>query len=280
VGRTSSSILLGDICARRLALESVHGVRPLDATAHRPCVGHHRRAYSSRFKETIMPRLTVLAALRGTRATAAILVAALAVSACSMLNKKGQGALVGAGAGGAVGAVIGNQTGSTARGAIIGAAVGGLTGTIIGHQMDQQAKELKQDVPGATIQRVGEGIQVTFASALLYDFDSDVVRAETANNLRNLAASLGKFPDTDILIVGHTDAVGTADYNQGLSQRRATATSNYLTSQGVSSDRLRTAGRGEMEPIGTNETEVGRQANRRVEVAIVANAAARKPAGN
>ena len=227
-----------------------------------------------------MPGLHVPSVIRGSRTTAAILVVALAVSACSMLNKKGQGALIGAGAGGAVGAVIGNQTGSTARGAIIGAAVGGLAGTIIGHQMDQQAKELKQDVPGATIQRVGEGIQVTFASALLYDFDSDVVRAETANNLRNLAASLGKFPDTDILIVGHTDAVGTADYNQALSQRRATATSNYLASQGVSIDRLRTAGRGEMEPITTNETEAGRQANRRVEVAIVANAAARKSTGN
>jgi len=225
-----------------------------------------------------MLKHNVSSVLPGARSTAAIIVIMLSLSACSMLNKKGQGALLGAGAGAAVGAVIGNNTGSTARGAIIGAAVGGLTGTIIGHQMDQQAKELQQDVPGATIQRVGEGIQVTFASSLLYGFDSDVVRAETANNLRNLAASLGKFPNTDILIVGHTDAVGTADYNQALSQRRATATSNYLASQGVSSTRLRTAGRGEMEPISTNDTEAGRQANRRVEVAIVANAAARKPA--
>ena len=222
----------------------------------------------------------VRSVLLGSRGTAVIIAATLALSACSMLNKKGNGALIGAGAGAAVGAVVGNNTGSTARGAIIGAAVGGLAGGIIGHQMDQQAKELQQDIPGATIQRVGEGIQVTFSSALLYDFDSDVVRAETASNLRNLAASLGKFPDTDILIVGHTDAVGTADYNQGLSQRRATATSNYLASQGVNSIRLRTAGRGEMEPLGTNETEAGRQANRRVEVAIVANAAARKAAGN
>lgn len=227
-----------------------------------------------------MQHHTVFSVVRGTRGTAAIIVVALAMSACSMLNKKGDGALIGAGAGAAVGAVIGNNTGSTARGAIIGAAVGGLAGGIIGHQMDQQAKELKQDIPGATIQRVGEGIQVTFASSLLYDFDSDVVRAETANNLRNLASSLGKFPNTDVLVVGHTDAVGTADYNQGLSQRRATATSNYLTSQGVSADRLRTAGRGEMEPIAANDTESGRQINRRVEVAIVANAAAKKAAGN
>jgi outer membrane protein OmpA-like peptidoglycan-associated protein len=228
----------------------------------------------------MMQHHNVLSFVRSARGVTALAVLALSLSACSSFNKKGNGALIGAGAGGAVGAVIGNNTGSTARGAIIGAAVGGLTGAIIGHQMDQQAKELQQNIPGATIQRVGEGIQVTFASALLYDFDSDVVRAETANNLRNLASSLGKFPDTDILIVGHTDAVGTADYNQGLSQRRATATSNYLASQSVNSTRLRTAGRGEMEPIATNDTEAGRQANRRVEIAIVANAAARKPAGN
>jgi len=222
----------------------------------------------------------IFSVVRARRLAAAAALLALGLSACSMLNKKGQGALLGAGVGGAVGAVVGNNTGSTARGAIIGAAVGGLTGTIIGHQMDQQAKELKQEVPGAEIQRVGEGIQVTFASSLLYDFDSDQVRPEAAANLRNLAASLGKFPDTDVLIVGHTDAVGTTDYNQGLSQRRASAASNYLLTQGVSASRLRTAGRGEMEPIATNQSEAGRQINRRVEVAIVANATARKPAGN
>lgn len=225
---------------------------------------------------------TISSVFRGTRITRGVTtlaVIALAMSACA-LNKKGQGAIVGAGAGGAVGAVIGNQTGSTARGAIIGAAVGGLTGAIIGHQMDQQAKELQQDVPGATIQRVGEGIAVTFASSSLFDFDSEQILAATATNMRNLAASLGKFPNTDILIVGHTDATGTADYNQGLSQRRATAVANYLIAQGVSSARLRTAGRGEMESIATNDTELGRQTNRRVEVAIVANAASRAATGN
>lgn len=218
--------------------------------------------------------------LRARRGVAALSLLVLGLSACSMLNKKGQGALVGAGVGGAVGAVVGNNSGSTARGAIIGAAVGGIAGTIIGNQMDQQAKEIKQEVPGAEVQRVGEGIQVTFASSLLYGFDSDQVRPEAAANLRNLAASLSKYPDTDVLIVGHTDAVGTSDYNQGLSQRRATAASDYLLTQGVSSARLRTAGRGEMEPIASNETELGRQTNRRVEVAIVANASARKPGSN
>ena len=197
------------------------------------------------------------------------------LSACASMSKKEKGAVIGAAAGAAAGGVIGNQTGSTTRGAIIGAVVGGTAGAIIGHQMDQQAKELQQNIPGATVARVGEGIAVTFESGLLYDFDSDVVRASAAQNLGNLAASLNKYPNTDLLIVGHTDAVGTSDYNQGLSQRRATAAANYLASQGVSAARLRALGRGETEPLATNDTEAGRQLNRRVEIAIVANASTR-----
>ena len=222
----------------------------------------------------------MLSTVRAQRRVATIMLLALSVSACASLSKKEQGAMIGAGVGGAVGAVVGNQTGSTARGAIIGAAVGGTAGAIIGHQMDQQAKEIQQNIPGAQVTRVGEGIQVTFASSMLYDFDSDVVLPTAAANLRNLAASLGKYPNTDVLIVGHTDATGSAEYNQGLSLRRATSAANYLIAQGVASTRVRTAGRGEMEPIATNDTEAGRQANRRVEIAIVANAAARKSGGN
>ena len=217
---------------------------------------------------------------KGARIVIALAAVALALSACASLNKKSEGAMIGAGAGGAIGAVIGNNTGSTARGAIIGAAVGGLAGTIIGNQMDQQAKELKQSIPVATIARVGEGITVTFASGLLYDTGSDRLRTEASNNLRNLASSLDKFPNTDLLIVGHTDATGGTEMNQGLSQRRATSASDYLVSQGVAAGRLRTAGRGEMEPIASNDTDAGRQANRRVEVAIFANANAKKSGSN
>ena len=226
-----------------------------------------------------MQQQIAFSTIHATRSTIAIAVIALALSACAM-NKKEEGALIGAGVGGAVGAVVGNQTGSTARGAIIGAVVGGVAGAVIGHQMDQQAKELKQSIPGATIQRVGEGITVTFASGLLFDVNSDQIRAEAANNLRNLAASLDKFPNTDLLIVGHTDATGTAEYNQGLSQRRAASASAYLAAQGVSAGRLRTAGRGELEPIATNDTDAGKLLNRRVEVAIFANAAAKASGGN
>jgi outer membrane protein OmpA-like peptidoglycan-associated protein len=200
----------------------------------------------------------------------------LSASACAAWNGKQNGAVIGAATGAAVGGVVGNNTGSTARGAIIGAVVGGATGAIIGHQMDQQAKELKLEIPGATIERVGEGIQVTFASGLLFDFDSDAIRADAAANLRNLASSLKKYDDTQLLIVGHTDALGSSTYNQDLSTRRANSASYYLSSQGIAASRLRASGRGELEALGTNDTEAGRQINRRIEVAIFAGAAARR----
>src|SRR4051812_43439205 len=194
------------------------------------------------------------------------------LSACAMLkSNEGRGVLTGATVGGAAGGAVGHANGSTAKGAIIGAAVGGVVGGIIGHQMDQQAKELQQNIPGAVVERVGEGIQVTFQSGLLFDFDSDDVLASSATNLRNLAASLDKYPNTDLLIVGHTDSVGTSTYNQDLSERRARATALYLANVGVAASRLKTVGRGETEPVASNATDTGRQENRRVEVAIYAN---------
>lgn len=209
------------------------------------------------------------------RGAIALLTLTSVLGACS-LSRKERGAIIGAAAGGVAGGVIGHQTGNTTRGAIIGAAVGGTVGAVIGHQMDQQAKELQQNIPGATVTRIGEGIAVTFASGLLYDFDSDAVKPTAAENLRNLAASLNKYPNTDLLIVGHTDDVGSDSYNQGLSERRARAAANYLASQGVNPSRLRAVGRGESEPIAPNDSDAGRQQNRRVEVAIFANEVARK----
>jgi outer membrane protein OmpA-like peptidoglycan-associated protein len=202
-------------------------------------------------------------------------VVTLSLGACKTFGAREGGGIIGAAAGATVGGVVGNQTGSTARGALIGAIVGGTAGAIIGHQMDQQAKELQLQIPGATVERVGEGIQVTFASGLLYDFDSDVIRDAAGENLRNLANSLEKFPNTVLLIVGHTDALGSSSYNQDLSARRALAASRYLGARGVASTRLRTSGRGELEPVSTNDTEYGRSQNRRIEVAIIANEATR-----
>ena len=208
-----------------------------------------------------------------TRRTMALVIAAgtIGTSACASMNNKERGAVIGAGAGAAVGGVIGNQTGSTARGAIIGAVVGGAAGAIIGHQMDQQAKEIDQSIPGAKVERVGEGIEVTFDSGLLFDFDSDVIKPTAAANLQELARSLNKFGNSNILIVGHTDSQGDDAYNMGLSQRRANSAAAYLRAQGVPSSRISTSGRGESEPVASNDTDAGRAQNRRVEVAIYAS---------
>ena len=211
------------------------------------------------------------------RALTAILIAgSVAVSGCASMNKKQEGAVIGAAAGGAIGGVIGNQTGSTAKGAIIGAVIGGTAGAIIGHQMDQQAKELSQTIKGATVERVGEGINVTFASGLLFAFNSDEIQSTAGENLKELAASLNRYPDSQLLIVGHTDNVGDDAYNQGLSERRANSAAAYLASQGVARTRIATSGKGEAEPVTTNDTDAGRAQNRRVEVAIYASEAYRQ----
>jgi outer membrane protein OmpA-like peptidoglycan-associated protein len=196
---------------------------------------------------------------------------AVLASGCQTLNTKEQGAIIGATGGAVVGGVVGKATGSTARGAIIGAAVGGAAGAIIGHQMDQKAKEIQQTVAGAEVTRVGEGLVVTFDSGLLFDFDSDALRAESRRNLDNLASSLSNFGDSKLLLVGHTDAQGTDTYNLDLSRRRSASVARYLETHGVSASRLQTAGRGESEPIAPNDSETGRQKNRRVEVAIYAS---------
>jgi outer membrane protein OmpA-like peptidoglycan-associated protein len=199
----------------------------------------------------------------------------VAQGGCASFTTQQKGAMVGAAAGAVAGGAIGKANGSTAKGAIIGAMVGGVAGGIIGRQMDKQADQIAQTIPGATVERVGEGIQVTFESGLLFDFDSDRVRGEAGSNLRNLAASLQEYPNTDLLIVGHTDSDGADDYNDALSGRRARAAADYLESRGVERRRVRTAGRGETEPVTTNATEAGRSRNRRVEVAIFASEAYR-----
>ena len=193
------------------------------------------------------------------------------LTGCAALNRTEEGAIIGATGGAVIGGVIGRQVGSTARGAIIGAAVGGAAGAIIGRQMDRQAEELAAEIPGATVQRVGEGIVVTFESGLLYPYDSADLLPAGRENLRNLAESLQENPETEVLIVGHTDARGSDQYNMGLSLRRADAAANILSSYGVPRDRINTTGRGESEPVASNETEEGMQLNRRVEVAIFAS---------
>ncbi len=208
------------------------------------------------------------------RAAVLATVSLTTVSCATFGNREG-GALIGAAGGAAVGGAIGRNNGSTAKGAIIGAVIGGTAGAVIGHQMDQQAKEIRLSIPGATVERVGEGINVTFGSGLMFDYDSDDIRSEAAINLQNLATSLKKYPNTELLVVGHTDALGSGEYNQDLSQRRANSAMQYLGRYGVSASRIGASGRGEREPVGSNESEAGRAMNRRIEVAIYASAAAR-----
>ena len=204
-------------------------------------------------------------------ALAAILLASMTTIGCQSLSKTEKGAVIGAGAGAVIGGVVGKKYGSTAKGAIIGAAVGGTAGAIIGQQMDKQAKELEEELDGAEVDRVGEGIAVKFENQVLFDFDSAQLRSTARTELSKLADNLQEYPNTDIVIVGHTDAVGSNEYNQNLSEQRAGSAAQYLISQGVSRSRITTVGKGELEPIASNDTDFGRQQNRRVEVAIFAN---------
>ena len=205
-----------------------------------------------------------------------LLVLSLGVVGCA--TKMQTGAAVGAGGGAAVGGAIGAAAGNTAAGVILGAAIGGTAGALIGNEMDKQAKELEQNIPGATVERVGEGIKITFASGLLFGFDSAELKPEARTNLQNLALSFDHYPGTNILIVGHTDSSGGSAYNQQLSEQRAQSAKAYLVLQGVSGTRVATEGLGEDEPVASNESDEGQAQNRRVEVAIYASEAMRTEA--
>jgi outer membrane protein OmpA-like peptidoglycan-associated protein len=202
--------------------------------------------------------------------TGAIAVLLLAGSA-GCATKAQTGAVVGAGGGAIVGAVIGKATGNTAAGTIIGAVVGGAAGAIIGDYMDRQAREMEQDLEGARIERIGEGIKITFGGGILFDFDRADLRPEAQAELTKLGRILNKYDDTNVMVEGHTDATGSDQYNMDLSVRRASSVGTYLAAQNVTRDRLSAVGFGELKPIASNDTDDGRQQNRRVEVAIWAN---------
>ncbi len=187
------------------------------------------------------------------------------------LSKTVQGTAIGAAAGGVVGGIIGKQTGNTAAGAIIGAAVGGAAGAYIGNYMDKQAEEMQRDLEGATIERVGEGIMITFDSGILFDVDKAALKVDAQANLDKLAVILNKYSDTNIMVDGHTDATGSEEYNLKLSQSRSQSVANYLAGLQVIPTRMTIMGYGESRPVAPNETEEGRTLNRRVEVGIMAN---------
>ncbi len=200
-----------------------------------------------------------------------LLIAGLLVGGCSSLSNTEQGAIIGAGAGAAGGAAAGKVIGETAEGAVLGAVIGGTAGAIIGQRMDRKAQELDEELENAEVERVGEGIVVTFDSGLLFDFDSAALRSNAKRDLSEFATSMNEFEQANILVVGHTDSVGAESYNQRLSERRAQSAGEYLREQGIRSNRLTITGKGESEPVATNETAEGRQLNRRVEIAIFAS---------
>lgn len=206
------------------------------------------------------------------------LTALIVLGSCKNTNKATRGALLGTAGGALAGAAIGKATGNTARGAIIGAAVGGTAGYFIGRYMDKQAAELKKDLEGAEVERVGEGIKITFNKGIQFAVNSSTLTAASKTNLDDLARVLNKYPDTNILIEGHTDSTGKLEYNQTLSEKRAASVSNYLKTLNVVGQRISNVGYGPDQPVADNTTEAGRQQNRRVEVAIFANEKLKKKA--
>lgn len=194
-----------------------------------------------------------------------VLALALTLSGCS--SNLRSGALGGA----AAGAVIGGVASGSARGAILGAVIGGAAGAAIGGVMDAQAEDLQDKLPNAEVVRVGEGIQITFDSGILFDVGQADLRPAAQQNLSDLVASLQDYEGTDVVVFGHTDSTGGDDLNQRLSEQRANSARTYLLGAGLQPERVSAVGRGESDPIATNDTEAGRQENRRVEVAIFAS---------
>ena len=197
---------------------------------------------------------------------------------CAEWSRTQKGAAIGAGAGAAAGGLVGYAAGSTVAGVLIGAAVGGVAGAFIGNYMDKQAAEIERDIEGAKVERVGEGIKITFSSGILFDVDKSNLKDPYKGELSQLATILNKYEDTNILLAGHTDSTGSEEYNLQLSQRRAESVANFLATQNVNRARFATEGFGETDPIASNETAEGRAQNRRVEVAIWANEKLKKVA--
>lgn len=190
-------------------------------------------------------------------------------------NNKQKGAVIGATSGAVLGAILGNNVGKGGNGeigAVIGGVVGGTAGVLIGNRMDKQAQQIEQEIPGAQVERVDDGIVVTFDenSGVYFDTNKFNVNAASKANLDKMANILREYPDTNVLVVGHTDSAGAEEYNMTLSKNRAMSVTNYFTQEkGLSAGRFTTNWYGEQTPVADNSTAEGRAKNRRVNIAIV-----------
>ena len=203
---------------------------------------------------------------------------ALLLTSCEAVqnsNHQQRGTAVGAASGAVIGGILGNNVGkgkNAALGAVLGGVIGGVAGNVIGNKMDKQAKEIKETLPGAEVERVGDGIKITLNESIVtFAFDSSNLTSVAKTNLDKLSQILINNPDTNINIYGHTDSKGSDEYNQKLSERRANSVKAYLAGKGIASSRLFALGEGESMPVATNDTDAGRAQNRRVEFAITAN---------
>jgi len=200
-----------------------------------------------------------------------VVVIAISLAGCKTMNKSQKGAVIGGASGGVVGGVVGRAFGNTAMGAIVGATVGGVGGAVIGRQMDKQAEEIAKEMGDADVIREGEAIVIKFKEQVLFAYDRSDLNANAKTSLDKLRTTLLKYPETNITVIGHTDSKGTNKYNQTLSESRAAEVANYTSQNGIDKNRLTAIGKGETDPIATNDTKEGSASNRRVEFVITAN---------
>jgi len=190
-------------------------------------------------------------------------------------NNSQKGAGIGVAAGALIGGILGNNIGkggNAVLGAVVGAAIGGGTGAIIGNKMDKQAREITEALPGADVERVGEGIRLVLKEdAVRFDVNKATLTRQAKLNLDKLVPVFNEYSETNIDIFGYTDSSGNAESNLNLSRNRAASVKTYLISKGLSGGRLKTTGLGIADPIASNETVEGKSQNRRVEFAITAN---------
>ena len=190
-------------------------------------------------------------------------------------NNTQRGAAIGAVGGAVLGGILGNNLGkggNGAMGAVLGGVIGGVAGGVIGNKMDKQAREIETALPGAQVERVGEGIKLVLGeNSVRFDTNKSTLTATAKANLDKLVPVFKSYADTDIVIYGYTDSTGSAEYNLNLSQQRANSVEKYLESKGLNMARFKMVGMGIADPIATNDTPEGRSQNRRVEFAITAN---------